>query len=99
MPHLTIKLDVDERGFDALSGMGTAADGIAAGRVIHLGDDANIEVGTLRAGMQSGKDSVALCFALPDGKVVLAETSAELFLATARAISGWQEGRRERGEG
>jgi hypothetical protein len=98
MPHLTITLDVDQRGFDALSGMGTAAAGVAAGKVIHLGNDAQIEVGTLRQGMQSGKDSVALCFTLPDGKVVIAETSAELFLATARAIIAWQEGRRERGE-
>jgi hypothetical protein len=98
MPHLTIKLDVDRRGFDTLGGMPTAAGGIADGRVVHLGNDAEIEVGTLRHGMASGKDSVALCFKLPDGKIVLAETSAELFLATARAISGWQEGRRDRGE-
>jgi hypothetical protein len=99
MPVLTIKLDVDERGFDALGSMSSAAEGIADGRVIHLGNDAQIEVGTLRAGMASGKDSVMLCFALPDGKIVLAETSAELFLATAAAIGAWQEGRRERGEG
>lgn len=100
MTHLVIKLDVDERGFDALSGLGTAAEGVASGKVIHLGEGTKpIEIGTLRAGMQSGKDSVAICFPLPDGKVVVAETSAELFMAAGRAIAAWQEGRHERGEG
>ena len=97
MPHLTIILDVDRRGgFPALEAWrtGEANDG----DLIHLADDAHIEVGTLRGGMQSGKDSAAFCFTLPDGKVVVAETSVELILALARAIIGWQEGRAERGE-
>ncbi len=98
MPVLRMKLDVDECGFDALGGMKSAAEGVADGRVIHLGNDAQIEVGTLRNGTTGGKDSVAMCFALPDGRVVLAETTADLFLATARAITGWQEGRKDRGE-
>jgi hypothetical protein len=90
MPHLSIKMDVDESGFDA-------AAGVEDGQIIHL--TTRFEVGTLRAGMQSGKDSVALCFKLPDGRVLIAETSADLYVASARAITGWQEGRRERGEG
>ena len=89
MPELTIKLDVDERGFDSLIN-------VVPDDIIHL---VGFEVGTLRAGTASGKDSVALCFKLPDGRAAIAETSAELYLASARAITGWQEGRRERGEG
>ncbi len=106
MPHLIIKLDVDRAGFDALRDLrerhplqtDDLGYGVDDGQIIHLGNDAHIEVGTLRGGMESGKDSVAMCFALPDGRVVIAETSAELFIATGRAITGWQEGRRDRGE-
>lgn len=91
MPVLRIKLDVDRSGFDAIAAVDEAD-------IVHLSNDAHIEIGTLRHGMESGKDSVALCFGLPDGKVVVAETSAALFLAAARTITGWQEGRRDRGE-
>lgn len=93
MPVLKIKLDVDEHPFDAVVGIGGDRE-----RIVHV-PDAVIEVGTLRAGMKSGKDSVMICVPLPDGRVLLAETSAELFVASARGITGWQEGRRERGEG
>lgn len=98
MPHINIRLDVDMSGFDALAGIENAAEGIAAGRVIHISDNANVEIGTLRHGMESGKDSVAICFPLPDGRVVLLETSAQLFIAAAQAITAWQKGRRDRGE-
>lgn len=89
MPSLSILLDCDERG--GFRGLRNATE------VVHV--TAPFEVGTLRAGMQSGKDSVALCIPLPDGKVAFVETSAELYLASAWAITAWQEGRRERGEG
>ena len=92
MPVLVMKLDADRNG-----GLGVLK-GADYSRVIHLTDDAPIEVGTLRGGMQSGKDSCAFAFTLPDGRAVIAETSVELFLAAARAIKAWQEGRRERGE-
>ena len=102
MPHLTIILDVDRRGgFPALEPWRMQSNPLLSPPdedLIHLADDAHIEVGTLRGGMQSGKDSAAFCFTLPDGKVVVAETSVELILALARAIIGWQEGRAERGE-
>ena len=76
MPHLTMRLDVDRNGgFDAIP------PGVTDDQLIHLTDDAKLEIGTLRGGMQSGKDSVAFCFTLPDGRVVIAETSAELFFA------------------
>lgn len=95
MPAIAIKLDVDECGFDALTGI----DGQDDPRLIHLANEARIEIGTLRAGTAAGKDSVAICIPLPDGKVLIAETTAALFLGAARAITGWQEGRRDRGEG
>lgn len=103
MPTLRIKLDVDRTGFDALAGLPPAREDDFGGhagddRIIHLANDAHIEIGTLRRGMASGKDSVALCFKLPDGRVVIAETSAELFMAAGGAIASWQEGRRDRGE-
>lgn len=94
MPHLAIKLDVDECGFDALRGIGGEDDA----RLIHLANEAQIEIGTLRAGTASGKDSVAICIPLPDDKVLIVETTAALFLGAAQAITGWQEGRHDRGE-
>ena len=45
-----------------------------------------IKVAVLAGGMQSGRPSVMLRFELPDGKTVLAETSARLFCTAARAI-------------
>jgi uncharacterized protein (UPF0371 family) len=59
--------------------------------VIHLGEDATIEVGTLDGGMASGKPSVAFCFELPDGRIVVAETSLELLTATASALAAAHE--------
>lgn len=54
----------------------------------HLGRDAKaIEVAVLAAGMVSGKPSVALRFELPNGEIVVAETSAVLFVSAARAIA------------
>jgi hypothetical protein len=54
--------------------------------VIHLADDAMLGVAFLEGGMSSGKPSVALRFDLPDGSVVIAETSARLFCTAARAM-------------
>jgi hypothetical protein len=56
-------------------------------KVIHLGNSAPpIKVATLDNGMQSGLPSVALRLELPDGTVVIAETSARLFCTAANAI-------------
>lgn len=55
--------------------------------VIHLSNDAPpIQVAGLAGGMQSGKPSVAIRIDLPDGKVVVAETSLALFLGAASAL-------------
>jgi hypothetical protein len=85
MPALHLVMDIDENGSP-----------IDPASVVHTTLD--MTVGTLRAGMQSGKDSVMLVIPLPDGRNVIAETSAELFVAAGRAITAWQEGRRARGE-
>ena len=47
----------------------------------------NIEVLVLDRGMTSGKPSVAFRFNLSDGRVVVAQTSAQLFCTAARAIT------------
>lgn len=92
MPALTIVLDVERDGFRAVRRAGLrGADGdesVAAGKLIHLGNDAEIELGALAAGMQSGAASVVFCFTLPDGRVVLAETSMALLLTAADALKG-----------
>lgn len=43
-------------------------------------------VAVLRGGMQSGKASVALLIRTREGRPIMAETSLELYLATAQAI-------------
>lgn len=57
-------------------------------KVIHLGNDAPpIGVAVLPHGMiPSGLPSVTFRIDLPDGRTVLAETSARLFVTAARAI-------------
>lgn len=57
-------------------------------KVIHLGNDAKpIQVALLDDGMQSGRPSVTIRLDLPDGKVVLAETSLRLFVLAGRAFA------------
>ncbi len=54
---------------------------------IHLGNDAKpIQVAGIVHGMESGKTSVMIRLDLPDGKIVLAETSLELFVAAGKAL-------------
>lgn len=54
--------------------------------VIHLKDEDVIQVSALSAGMESGRPSVAFRFDLPDGQVVIAETSVRLFLVAAEIL-------------
>lgn len=61
---------------------------IDSGQVVHLADDAEIVVSGLEGGMQSGAPSVVLGFRLPDGKVVMAETSWRLFATAFHALAG-----------
>ncbi len=87
MPAMSIVLDVELDGFRALSGFANAAEAVDAGRLVHLGEDARLEIGALASGMKSGAPSVALCFKLPDGTIVLAETSLALFLTAAEVLA------------
>src|SRR5206468_1982837 len=57
----------------------------AYGDSIVAPNDIPIEVAVLKAGMQSGKPSVAFGIVLPDGHWVFAETSLALFLTAADA--------------
>jgi uncharacterized protein (UPF0371 family) len=60
---------------------------LAKKRFIHLGDASPpIEVVVVDGGIASGKPSVALRLELPDGRAIIAETSAALFCAAARVI-------------
>ncbi len=54
--------------------------------VIHTKDA--ISLGVLDGGMTSGSPSVALRIDLPDGRTVIAETSAKLFVGHGRLIAG-----------
>lgn len=57
-------------------------------RVIHLANDAPaIQVCTLEGGLASGRPSVAIRIDLPDGRTVIAETTARLFVSAGRAIA------------
>jgi hypothetical protein len=51
--------------------------------IIHLGNGTSMSVAALSNGMVSGRPSIMLRLDLPDGKVVLAETTMRLFLSAA----------------
>jgi hypothetical protein len=53
---------------------------------IHLGEGAEIAIGRLPGGMDSGRSSIVFRFELPDGQTVLAETSMRLFLGAAESL-------------
>ena len=60
---------------------------LAGKEVIHLANDAPpIQVAALSAGMVSGRESVAIRMDLPDGRVVVAETSLRLFVQAADVL-------------
>lgn len=78
-PALHLVMDAEADWFRGLEG--TPAD-----QIIHVGEEAYIEVGGLPGGMASGKPSVAFCIPLPDGRVVIAETSLALLLTAGDAL-------------
>lgn len=57
-----------------------------AADIIHLADNDALGVTALVGGMTSGRASVMFRLDLPDGRVVLAETSLRLFLLAADAL-------------
>lgn len=91
MAEMIVIPDVERNGFPSMRVFGehgemenTVEAAIDSGRLIHL--TGPVEVGGLTRGMTSGRASVAFCFTLPDGRVVLAETSMRLFKVAADAL-------------
>lgn len=63
-------------------------------QVIHLANGTSIDLAALPGGMTSGRTSVALRINLPDGRIVIVETSWRLLATAARAVAaryGWPE--------
>ena len=55
--------------------------------VIHIaGESPPLQVAVLDGGLVSGRPSVAIRADLPDGRTVVVETSARLFVTAAQAI-------------
>lgn len=91
MPEMVVVPDVERTGYAAMRALGKhghidAQAAVDSGQLIHL--TTPIEVGGLPRGMTSGRASVSFCFTLPDGRVVLAETSMRLFKVAADALYG-----------
>jgi hypothetical protein len=77
---------VPEIDLVALDGEGGAWPDLAArSDVIHL--TGAFQLAPLRAGMQSGRASVAFRFDLPDGRSVIAETSLRVLYSAVKAIA------------
>lgn len=96
-PIMRVVLNVESHGFNAIHELmashdGDAHDLVAEGKLIHLGADTVIELGGLEDGMTGGKPSVAICFPLPDGRVVLAETSLALLKTSVLGLATKLEG-------
>lgn len=54
--------------------------------VVLVDNESLIQVAVLKEGMQSGRPSITIRMELPDGRVVLGETSARLFVMAGRMI-------------
>jgi len=56
--------------------------------IIHIGDSsgAAIRITALEHGMTSGKASVGIGIPMPDGKIILVESSLELFMGAAAVL-------------
>lgn len=63
-----------------------------AGNLVWLTKPKLLAFARLPGGMQSGKSSVSIRIDLPDGKVVVAETSMRVFLSVADAFRGADAG-------
>jgi hypothetical protein len=78
VPSLRVNLDGDNAWPDLADKMD---------QVLHLRDP-DWTLVALPGGMTSGSTSVALRINLPDGQVVICETSLAIWLASARALAG-----------
>lgn len=65
-----------------------------ADRIVHLANGSSIGLSVLEGGMTSGRMSAAFRIDLPDGQVVIAETSWRLLATAVRGIAaryGWPD--------
>lgn len=81
MPTLTLKFEADGLWPD-LAGKADK------GKLIHLANEAVITIAVLDGGTTKGQPSIAMRFELPDGRTLLAETTARLFVTAGQAIAG-----------
>jgi hypothetical protein len=85
MPNLRILLDVEDQPWTDLKDNPKLE--------AYMGENVcSISIGGLPRGMVSGLASVAIRLDLPDGRVILTETSMRLFLTAAKALAaiyGW----------
>lgn len=77
MPMIRLILDEELRDPDL-------TDKLAQDKVVHLTGD--FAIARLSHGMKSGSTSLMIRIDLPDGRVVLQETSLACFLAAARGL-------------
>lgn len=70
-----------------LDGEGVFPDVAGPGKLTYLGRNAQpIRLAVIEKGTAAGRPSVAIRLDLADGHIVIAETTARLFCAAARAI-------------
>lgn len=82
MPVLTVTVNLDETPWEDLMALREKGKLITAMNV----EAGAIKIGGLPQGMQSGKTAVAIAVPLPDGTVILTETSLSCFLAAAKIL-------------
>jgi hypothetical protein len=90
LPELVVRLDGDGALSDLVDARTDEEVRVLreTGALIDLSDDSTIVVTGFEHGMESGAPSVALGFKLPDGRVVLAQTSWRLFAMAFHALAG-----------
>lgn len=82
MPVIAVTVNIDETPWDDLTALREQGKLITAMNV----DAGTIKVGGLPHGMQSGRTSVAISVPLPDGTIILTETSLALFVQAAKIL-------------
>lgn len=80
MNHVVIILDIEDAGWSDLRKVE------AEGKLIHLNKATSFAIAGVANGMVSGKPSVMIRVDLPEGKVLLLETSLALILSAADAL-------------
>lgn len=80
MPHVNLRLDGDGCWPDLIQAR-------ADGRLIDMmNEDVGIGIALLRGGMLSGNPSVTFRFDLPDGRILITQTSLALLVNSVRAM-------------